>query len=74
MGVKLKVVKYTFAKVNVNRRRRDKIPTVWYIEGLPPYGIDGEDGYTRCGPYDTYQEARSDCDGMQRVFDNEGYK
>lgn len=45
----------------------------WWIEGLPDYYVDEDGPYVRCGPYFDYQEAKSDKDGMQRVFDNENY-
>lgn len=61
---KLKVVKYTFAKV------KQQLKPKWWVEGLPA----DECGRTRCGPYDSYDEARSDCRGMQEIFNSEEYK
>lgn len=66
---KLKVVKYTFAKINQHRKRGQKLAPKWWIEGLPY----DECGRVRCGPYDPYEEARSDCRGMQHVFDDEDF-
>jgi len=68
--VKLVVRKYNFERVNTTRRRGKKIPTKYWIEGLPY----AECQRVRCGPYPSYQEARSDCTGMQLIFDNENFK
>jgi hypothetical protein len=40
---------------------------------MPDYYVDGDGPYTRCGPYHNYQEAKSDKDGMQKVFDDPDY-
>jgi hypothetical protein len=48
-------------------RRKIGRPASWWIKGLPG-------GYGRAGPYDTYQEALEDKDGMSKIFDDEDYK
>lgn len=64
----MRIVKLTFCEVNKHRRRGRKLRTKWWIEDVPTYYVDGEP-CVRCGPYDSYQEAKSDRDGMQYVFD-----
>lgn len=55
MKIKMRVV-----KVKPPRR-----PPRWWIEGVPPYEVDGL-WYQRYGPYETYREAR---ETVQRVKD-----
>ena len=69
MKVKLVVKKYTLARVK-RRRGEEKLGPVWWIEGLPY----DECGGVRCGPYTQYADADSDRVGMQRIFDDGGYK
>jgi hypothetical protein len=66
---KLKVRKYSFRNVNKMRKRNKKLPSKFWIEGLPYE----ECGCTRCGPYDNREDAESDRDGMQCIFDDENY-
>lgn len=67
--VRLKVTRFTFEQVNKHRRRGNKLSPKWWIEGLPWE----ECQRVRCGPYESYQEALSDKDGMQKIFDNEDH-
>lgn len=69
--VKLTVKKYTFEKINKNRRRGQKLQPKYWIENIPDYWVDDIGPYSRCGPYASYEEARSDCKGMQTVLDEE---
>lgn len=67
MKTKLVVRKYTFKNW---KDKKTRPPAYWWIEGLPY----DECQRTRCGPYHEYQDALSDKEGMQRVFDNPNYK
>lgn len=64
--VKLRIRKLAFTAINERLRKGKKWPPVWWIEGLPYE----ECQLVRCGPYKSYEEARSDKEGMQRVFDD----
>jgi len=65
-------MKLTVKKVVHSRRGRKRFGRreSWFVVGLPW----AECGLNRCGPYSDYQEARSDCRGMQSIFQNEEYK
>lgn len=53
-------------------RVRKKGKNYW-ITGMPRYYADGR-GYTECGPYETREEAKSDLEGMQRIYERIGWE